>query len=77
MRIGVVCTHSPDGMVQVRKVQWGERWLMVQQGRQWQDDNGRHVLIMLPTQETWEIVQRSDTLVWERIVGHDLDFLRG
>lgn len=66
MRLDVECQFSENGTVRVKRVKLGERWMSVGQGRQWQDGNGRHVLIMLPTEEVWEIVLRPDTLVWEK-----------
>lgn len=69
MRIGVDCRFSENGTVQVKKIKQGERWVSVGQGRQWQDVNGRHVLIMLPNEEVWEIIMRPDTLIWEKGAG--------
>ena len=46
--IGVECTIEKDGAVKVRRIEVGDRWLAVEQGRQWADENGRHVLIMVP-----------------------------
>ena len=66
MRIAVDCQISETGVVQVKKIKQGSRWISVGQGRQWQDGNGRHILIMLPSEEVWEIVLRPDTLIWEK-----------
>jgi len=65
VRIGVECSFTENGTVRVRRIQLGKNWIGVGQGRQWQDGNGRHVLIMLSNQQTREIVLRPDTLVWE------------
>lgn len=65
VRIGVDCTFSENGTVQVRRVKLGKSWVRVGQGRQWVDGNGRHILIMLPGEQVREIVQRPDTLIWE------------
>lgn len=64
-RIGVDCVTSSDGSVQVRKVQVGQAWQPVEQGRQWQDAAGRHVLVMWANQEVREILLRAETLIWE------------
>lgn len=69
MRIGVDFSISEEGIVKVKRVKKGESWVAVQQGRQWQDRNGRHVLVMLPNQEVWEIALRPDTLIWEKVPG--------
>ena len=66
MRLSVDCQISETGVVKVQKIKQGNRWIRVGQGRQWQDKNGRHVLIMLPTEEVWEIIMRPDTLIWEK-----------
>ncbi len=66
MQIGVDCTFAVDGAVQVRRVLVNGRWQVVEQGRQWQDKNGRHILIMLPPGQVHEIVLRP-LLVWEML----------
>lgn len=63
--IGVECSFTANGTVRVRRVQMGEVWQAVEQGRQWVDLNGRHVLVMLPGQQAREIILRPDTLTWE------------
>ncbi len=65
MQIGVECTFAESGAVQVKRVLVNGRWQAVEQGRQWQDDNGRHVLIMLAGGEVHEIVLQAHTLTWE------------
>jgi hypothetical protein len=62
---GVECTFAADGQVQVRRIKLEERWVAVESGRQWLDENGRHVLIMLPNNAVRELILRMDTLVWE------------
>ena len=62
--IGVECSFAEDGKVRVRKVQLNGRWQSVGQGRQWQDENGRHVLIMLPGEEVRELVLQAETFQW-------------
>ncbi|MCA9933445.1 MAG: hypothetical protein H6662_14575 [Ardenticatenaceae bacterium] len=65
MVVGVDCTFAEDGAVRVRRMLLHGRWQSVEQGRQWLDGNGRHVLIMLPNNQVRELVLRSDTLLWE------------
>ena len=62
--IGVECRFGNDGTVQVKKVQWNGRWQSVGQGRQWLDENGRHVLIMLPGERVQELVLQAGSLQW-------------
>ena len=64
MAVEVDCTFSDDGRVRVRRIRLGRPWLPVEQGRQWADANGRHVLIMLPDGAR-ELLLRADTLSWE------------
>lgn len=64
-RIGVDCLFSAGGTVQVQRVEINGQWQMVGQGRQWLDEDGRHVLIMLSTNQVRELVLRPDTLTWE------------
>jgi hypothetical protein len=63
--IGVDCTFTLDGQVRVRRVEIDGRWHPVGQGRQWLDNDGRHVLIMLPEQRVVEIVLNAENMVWE------------
>ena len=62
--IEVDCTFDPAGRVRVRRVRLGRPWQLVEQGRQWADADGRHVLIMLPA-GVHELLLRADTLSWE------------
>ncbi|MCP4359321.1 MAG: hypothetical protein GY796_15010 [Chloroflexi bacterium] len=64
IQIGVDCQFAADGTVRVRRVHWHGKWQSVGQGRQWVDGVGRHVLIMLPNNQTHKILLRSDTLTW-------------
>ncbi len=63
-QIGVDCVFEEDGAVRVRRIAVGGNWKGVEQGRQWLDDVGRHVLIMLNGREVREIVLRSEELTW-------------
>jgi hypothetical protein len=65
--ISVDCLFEPDGQVRVRRIGFDGHWQSVGQGRQWLDENGRHVLIMLPNQQTAELRLRPDSLSWELI----------
>ncbi len=62
--VGVECRFNSDGSVQVKKVLLNGRWQSVGQGRQWLDENGRHVLIMLPDDQVRELLLPG-TLRWQ------------
>jgi hypothetical protein len=51
----------------VRRVEIEDAWLPVEQGRQWVNENGRHVLIMLPNNQVREIILRADSMTWEMV----------
>ncbi len=65
--VEVDCTFDEEGRVRVRRIRLGRPWQVVQQGRQWADADGRHVLVMLPQQPDGvrELLLRADTLTWE------------
>ena len=65
--IGVDCRFKIDGSVRVRRVEIEGDWVSVGQGRQWVDENGRHLLIMLPNNQIREIILRADTMIWEMV----------
>lgn len=73
--IGVDCVFTAAGAVRVRQVQMGEKWVAVEQGRQWLDQYGRHVLIMLPGNQVREIVLRPQTMTWEIKPKHRPDII--
>ena len=64
MPVEVDCTFDETGRVRVRRVRLGRPWQPVEQGRQWADADGRHVLVMLDG-AVRELVLRADTLAWE------------
>jgi hypothetical protein len=66
-QISVECTFKPDGSVRVRRVEIEGSWWSVEQGRQWVDEYGRHVLIMLPNNQVREIILRADSMTWEMV----------
>ena len=65
--IGVDCTFDEDGRVRVRRVKMGNSWLVVDPGRQWVDEHGRHALIMIPGGRVFEIVLSPETLSWNLV----------
>ena len=69
--IGVDCRFEQNGRVQVRRIEVGDSWLVVEAGRQWIDEQGRHVLIMVPGGRVFEIILAPQTLTW-RVVSSRL-----
>ena len=65
IQIGVECKFTVDGRLSVTRVYLEGRWVAVEQGRQWVDQLGRHVLLMLPGRIVREIRLRPDTMTWE------------
>jgi hypothetical protein len=63
--IAVDCEFDEDGFVRVRRIKLDDHWLHVEQGRQWLDENGRHILIMIPGSEVQEILLSPGTLQWQ------------
>lgn len=63
-QIGVDCIFEDEGNVRVRRIAVGGGWKGVEQGRQWLDEAGRHVLVMLDGREVREILLQRDELVW-------------
>lgn len=68
--IGVDCIFNVDGTVTIRRINEKDEWIPVEQGRQWVDGGGRHVLIMIRGQLVREVWLRSDTLTWELRPAH-------
>jgi hypothetical protein len=64
LAIGVDCNFEEDGRVRLQRVRIDGKWQPVEQGRQWLDESGRHVLIMLGGQGVREILLDSRTLQW-------------
>jgi hypothetical protein len=65
MPVGVDSLLTAEGRLRVRRIQLAGDWLPVGQGRQWQDEVGRHVLVMLPGDRPRELCLRRDSLTWE------------
>jgi hypothetical protein len=64
MMVGVECRFAVDGSVRVRRVHLASGWRPVESGRQWLDDEGRHILIRLPDGVVRELVLQAGTLQW-------------
>jgi len=64
-RIGVDCRFNEDGSIRIFLIALDQSWIAVEQGRQWVDKLGRHVLIMLSDGSVKEICLLSDTMTWQ------------
>ncbi len=62
---GVDCLFDIDGRVHVRRIKFHEEWLPVEQGRQWLDEQGHHVLIMTSGSAVQELLLSRETLQWQ------------
>ncbi|MBE2220442.1 MAG: hypothetical protein IAF02_02825 [Anaerolineae bacterium] len=67
--IGVECTFAQNGRCHIKRIQIKDDWVPVEQGRQWVDRQGRHVLVRVPGQPVQEILLKPDTLTWELVNG--------
>lgn len=65
--VTVDCTISRNGRVWIHRIKLDEDWMMVEQGRQWQDEDGRHVLVMRPGGQVQELLLSTETLRWELV----------
>lgn len=54
-----------DGTLRIRRIRLDKEWVSVGQGRQWTDDDGHHVLIMLHGEEVREMILEPGALVWQ------------
>jgi len=59
-QVGVECLFTEDGDFMIKALQIDNQWKQVQQGRQWVDNEGRHVLVILPDEQTVEIRLRAE-----------------
>jgi len=61
-----------DGTLRPRRFTWNETWLQVSDvGRQWEDESGRHVLVMAEGHYTFELLLQRETLVWRVVRAPD------
>ena len=67
--IGVEATFAKDGRCRVKRIQIKDNWVSVEQGRQWVDRQGRHVLVRLPGLPVQEILLSPETMTWKLVNG--------
>lgn len=65
--IAVDCIFNLDGRIRVRRIERDDHWLSVEQGRQWTDEYGRHILVIIPGHDVQEILLSPATLQWQLI----------
>ena len=65
--VTVDCTIGRNGRIWIKRIKLDDAWLVVEQGRQWQDENGRHVLVMRPGGQVEELLLSAKTLRWELV----------
>ncbi len=63
--IAVDCIFGPDGRIQIRRIKLNDHWLSIQQGRQWTDEQGHHILVIISGDEAQEILLSPETLRWQ------------
>lgn len=68
--VGVDCQFDEEGAVRVRRVRIDGKWHAVEQGRQWLDEAGRHLLIMFPGGVVHEIVLQAPHFQWALLPHH-------
>lgn len=72
--VAVNCHFEATGRVRISYVLDDGRRLPVEQGRQWRDDAGLHVLVMLAGAGAHRLSLRRDSLLWQLQpagAGHD------
>lgn len=64
--IHIDCTFTPDGRIYIRRLKLTDdgRWQPAEQGRQWADETGRHILIMLHGR-AHQLTLSAQTLQWQ------------
>jgi hypothetical protein len=63
--IDVTAHFSPTGEVTPLRFTWnGADYLVVDTGRSWQDEEGRHVLVMVPGNQVFELVLALPDFRW-------------
>ena len=62
--VGVACFFDEDGKITVRRIRMDNHWIEISQGRQWVDDKGLHVLIMLADDQVRELILKRSSMKW-------------
>ena len=68
----VEARFESDGVVRPRRFTWGQSWIDVSDvGRQWVDDDGRHVLVMSGGLHAFELLLERESLTWRVVRAPD------
>lgn len=62
--VSVECSFDEQGKVQVRRLARNGNWETIEQGRQWLEEDGRHVLVLLGGSRPAELILKRDNLAW-------------
>ncbi len=63
--VDVECSFDGSGKVSVRRIALDGKWIGVEQGRQWRDDAGLHLLVLLDGSRPAELLLTRDALTWQ------------
>ena len=70
--IALEVRFEDNGTVHPQRFTWNRAWLQVSDvGRQWEDESGRHVLVMTGRYQTFELLLDRETLVWRVVRAPD------
>lgn len=64
--VRVEARFDGEGRIHVRRVHWNGRWTSVEQGRQFNDADGQHVLILLAGRP-YTITLLRESLTWRLV----------
>ena len=63
--IEVVARFSKDGKIYPQSFSWqGSDYPVESTGRRWQDQDGLHILVMVPGERVLELVYQADQGLW-------------
>lgn len=61
-----------DGKVRPHRFTWAQEWLDVTDvGRQWDEEDGHHVLVMVASRHTFELLLAQESLSWRVVRAPD------
>jgi hypothetical protein len=63
--VDVECSFDSGGKVSVRRIAIDGEWIGVEQGRQWRDEAGLHVMVLLAGSRPAELLLARDALTWQ------------
>ncbi|MCB0192570.1 MAG: hypothetical protein KDJ65_11555 [Anaerolineae bacterium] len=68
--IAITATIGPTGEVRPRHFDWREQqYAVVSVGRQWEAEDGRHILVEIPNGDRFELHLAREDLRWRLIKG--------